>query len=114
MFNDPLEPEVLTISLECESRWVRVDPGGYKLTPDKLNAGDGSLAKMLKGVVEKENEANPRAQFSPKLKILVLRGGEKTYWSTMRQIFISGLDWPLEIANADSNAPRLPKLEPIK
>jgi hypothetical protein len=103
----PQRSNTFEIALICEKRWVRVEPGGYRITPDRLKAGDRTLPTLLGRLLQKQRDSEPSKDWTPALRMLVERDGDSTYWSAMRQVYVSGLDWPITINLVGSYAPRI-------
>jgi hypothetical protein len=102
---DPSTSSVVDRTFEvvivCSRRGVIVQPGGYRVTADSLQARDGLLKKQVVGVVKARRAEDPRTKVEPRVRFLVQTGGQLTYWDARGQMLLSGLDWPMTTQVAD-------------
>lgn len=98
---------VLQLVIECTSKGVVIQPGGFRVSTQNLRAGDGYLVAQLQQIVQRRRSAEPDVFWLPRLRFLVEPGGGSTYWEARKQTALAGTGWPVSLQVAEADKLRL-------
>lgn len=94
----------MDLLVSCGPSGVTIQPGGYRLSPTKLEPRDVMVVETLRGLVRRREAREPsHVVLKPRLTFLVEPGGQETYWKARRQTVLAGLGWPVRLRVAEGN-----------
>ena len=103
--SDGLPPKVseewLDIVIACQAHGVTIQPGGYRLTLEKLESAT-LLNDRLKAIANRHARDDRGRIRRPRLRYVVEAGGQDAFWLARRQSSFIGMDWPATIQLTDS------------
>jgi len=93
--------EWLDIVIACQSDGLTIQPGGYRLTLEKLQS-TSLFNDRLKSIANRHGRDDRGRIRRPRLRYVVESGGQDSFWQARRQSSFIGMDWPATIQLADS------------
>ncbi len=89
------------IRLVCERTGITVNPGGYRLTREAMEAG-GLLLPRVRYLARRGAKAEDGTPLQPRLRFVVQAGGEGMFWLARQQTTFAGLEWPATLQVSES------------